>query len=81
MWRMALLLNISKLIDVLDKATRKSIFYSNYHNYMQKQMAQDAKFVTKLDILTHIKHFECYFSFALKCGEWAHLCATNVAKE
>jgi len=44
-------------------------------------MAQDARFVYKLDILIHIKHFECYINFALKCGEWAHLFATNVAKE
>ncbi len=46
-----------------------------------KQMAQDATCVNKLDILTFIKHFDYYFSFALKCGEWAHLFATNVAKE
>jgi hypothetical protein len=41
-------------------------------------MAQDAKCVNKLDFLTLINTI---FSFALKCGEWAHLFATNVAKE
>jgi hypothetical protein len=42
-------------------------------------MTEDDKFVNKLDILTHIKHFERYFSYAFKCGKWAHLFATNVA--
>jgi hypothetical protein len=32
-------------------------------------MAQDAKCLNKLDILTFKKHFDCYFSFALTCGE------------
>ncbi len=44
-------------------------------------MAHDGKCGNRLDILIHICTLIAIFIMYYKCGEWAHLFATNVANE